>query len=191
VKRAIAVTIALMLAGCDDEPAGSPASGGAAPEPWPMEWSYQEGSCQHTETRVLVANAANLITWADPEACEVAAGSWQSWGRDVQLPLHLIWVVPLVTPTHAEMHGAADWSRDQKQAFINDKDNLIILDRVSASERGDLNPEAWTPLPRYWCEYARRWQRVKQRYQLHSGEEEQKALAKMLASCPAAESPGS
>ena len=132
---------------------------------------------------VLIKNAANLITWADPEACEIAAGAWQSWGRDAVLPLHLIWVVPLVTPGHAEQHGAENWSREQKIAFLNDQDNLIILDPVSTAERADYSPEFWTPLERFWCEYATRWQRVKQRYQLTIGEAEGKALAHMLEQC--------
>ncbi len=131
-------------------------------------------------------NAANLITWADPEACEVASGSWQSWGREAVLPLHLTWVVPLVTPGHAEQHGAADWSREQKIAFINDRDNLIILDPASTMERADYSPVFWTPLERFWCEYATRWQRVKQRYQLTVEDDESKALARMLEECGSA-----
>lgn len=160
--------------------------GVAADSEWPLVWRYVEGSCQNTETRVLVEHAANLITWADPEACELAAGAWQSWGRDAVLPLHMIWVVPLVTPGHAQAHGAAGWSQQQQIDFINDRDNLIILDRVSAGERGDLSPVGWTPLPRFWCDYATRWQRVKARYALRTGEEEGKALARMLESCPTA-----
>lgn len=185
--RLALLALLVVMAGCDDKPAPSATAEADAPGPqdeWPLVWLYEEGSCQNTETRVLVENAANLITWADPEACEVASGSWQSWGRDAALPLHLIWVVPLVTPGHAEQHGAVGWSREQKIAFINDRDNLILLDPVSTKERGDYSPVFWTPLERFWCDYATRWQRVKERYQLDISEDESKAIARMLEECP-------
>lgn len=186
--RIVLVALLVMLAGCGETPAPVAQQEAAKLQPdeaWPLVWLMEEGSCQNTETRVLVENAVNLITWADPEACELANGAWQSWGRDVQLPLNLTWVVPLVTPAHAEQHGAKGWTREQKIAFINDRDNLIILDTVSAKERADLSPVSWVPLERFWCEYASRWQRVKQRYGLSIEEEEGKALARMLQECPA------
>ena len=179
-----------MLAGCGDTPAPLAEQAVAKLQPdesWPLVWLVEEGSCQNTETRVLVENVVNLITWADPQACELANGAWQSWGRDVQLPLNLTWVVPLITPVHAEQHGAKGWSREQKIAVVNDRDNLIILDTVSARERADLSPVLWVPLERFWCEYATRWQRVKERYALGMDEQERQALARMLESCPDAQ----
>jgi|GEM_PF-605384 len=185
----IAVALLLVLVGCDD--ASVPVAQQQPTEPpaqtWPLEWLVEEGSCQNTETKILLANAINLITWADPEGCELAAGTWQGWGSDMQLPLNLTLVVPLVTPLHALEHGADDWSEEEKIAFINDHDNLIILDPVSAQERANLGPALWVPLQRYWCQYASRWQQVKQRYQLTSDSDELGALQYMLEQCPAKE----
>lgn len=185
--RVTLIALLLVLASCGEDSTSLAAQAEKASQPeesWPLIWLVEEGSCQNTETRVLVENATNLITWADPEACELAKGSWQSWGRDVQLPLNLTWVVPLVTPAHALQHGAKGWSKEQKIAFTNDHDNLIILDTVSAKERADLSPVSWVPLERFWCEYATRWHRVKERYGLSVEEEEAKALAHMLQKCP-------
>lgn len=184
--RVALIALVGLLAACGEDiaPVAGQADGlSAEGESWPLVWLVEEGSCQNTETRILVENAVNLIKWADPEACELADGAWQSWGRDAQLPLNLTWVVPLVTPAHALQHGATGWTEEQKIAFINDRDNLIILDTVSAKERADLSPVSWVPLERYWCEYATRWQRVKERYGLTVEEEEGKALARMLQEC--------
>lgn len=187
VRLAMSALFAILLAASGSGQAANKQSvndSELADNDWPLVWRYTDGSCQNTETRVLIDNAANLITWADPEACEIAGGVWQSWGVDAVLPLHMTLVVPLVTPGHAQAHGATDWTRKQQIDFINDRDNLIILDPVSVKQRGDLSPVAWTPLPRFWCEYATRWQRVKARYGLRVESEEGKALAKMLESCP-------
>jgi hypothetical protein len=92
-----------------------------------------------------------------------------------------------VTPIHALEHGADDWSEEEKVAFINDHDNLIILDPISARERANLGPDQWVPLERFWCQYANRWQLVKQRYELTSGSDELGALQYMLKQCPEAE----
>ena len=189
--RMMLLAMALVLSACGEnkDAAGEVESAARSPsgpsESWPLVWQLAEGSCQNTEIRVLLQFNQGLVGWADPEACELSAGAWQSWGRDAVMPLHLTWVVPLVTPGHAERHGAVGWSREQKIAFINDMDNLIILDPVSTRERADLGPHLWVPLERFWCEYANRWERVKQRYQLAIPEPEGEAIAHMQTRCPA------
>lgn len=152
---------------------------------WPLVWTYADGSCQNTHTRALVKMRVNLIQWADPMSCTLAGGTWQSWGRDLQLGIGQAMVVPLVTPDNAVRSGAKGWSREQQIAFINDMDNLIILDPVSVEERMDAGPELWLPIPRFRCEYGQRWQQVKQRYRLSMTRDEKKAVAALLAACPA------
>jgi len=180
IGRLILLVMFFSILGCGKEPEPEQV---AAIEEWPKEWIYEDGSCQNTETRLLVAEAADFIQWADPEACTIAHGAWQSWGRDAVLPYSVIWVVPLVTSVQAQLSGAMDWTRDQQLAFLNDPDNLIILDTVSAKERGDHGPEQWRPVYRFWCEYATRWQRVKDHYGLQLSVEEQASLAEMRQTC--------
>lgn len=152
---------------------------------WPLGWTYENGSCQDTRTRVLVKERVNLIQWADPMSCTLANGTWQSWGRDLQLDIGQALVVPLVTPENAVESGAGHWSREQQVAFINDTDNLIILDPVSMAERMHLGPEAWLPIARFRCAYGKRWQLVKQRYKLSMKGDEKKAVEHLLKECPA------
>lgn len=151
---------------------------------WPLVWLYPDGSCQNTRTQVLVAERANLIQWADPMSCTLASGTWQSWGKDVQVGLGQAMVVPLVTPENAVESGATDWTRKQQIAFINDKTNLIILDPMSVAERKALGPDKWLPTKRVRCVYGQRWQQVKQHYHLSMTDDEKQAVAALLKTCP-------
>jgi hypothetical protein len=151
---------------------------------WPIVWLYPDGSCQNTRTRFLVAHRANLIQWADPMSCTLASGTWQSWGRSLQVGLGQAMVVPLVTPQDAVESGAKDWTRKQQIAFINDMDNLIILDPVSLAERKNDGPDKWIPIPQFRCEYGRHWKLVKERYHLSMTKAEEGAVAALIAMCP-------
>ncbi len=150
---------------------------------WPLGWTDADGDCQDTEVEVLVRDAAGLLQWGDPEACTIATGTWRSLAIDLALPLDNILVIPLVMPDVAERDGAKKWDTERKRAFINDPDNLIILDVGAAQKRGDKGPADWQPHRKFHCLYATRWQQVKQRYQLTTDEREDAALAGMLETC--------
>lgn len=175
VGRMAVFTLALATsaAGANNGPAG-----------WSVAWTDADGDCQNTRTEVLIRDTTGLIQWADPRACEVADGRWPSWGLDVELDMATVRVVALVPPANAEQHGASEWTTEKKRHFMNDMENLITLDPVSARSRAGHGPERWIPLKRYWCEYARRWETVKQRYGLGMHEEERAALAHMKTTCP-------
>lgn len=177
LRRWWMLLLVLGLVACGQKPSDAKAD-------WPLVWLYPGDSCQNTRTQVLVAERANLIQWADPMSCTLAGGTWQSWGKDVQLGLGQAMVVPLVTPENAVKSGASDWTREQQIAFINDKQNLIILDPVSVGERKALGPDRWIPIERFRCEYGQRWQDVKQRYHLRMTSDEKQAVAALLKTCP-------
>ena len=146
---------------------------------WPTGWLDADGDCQDTETEVLLQQPHGLIQWGDPEACTIASGNWKSWAYDREVPLGSVLVVPLIMPANADASGAGSWSQEKKKAFLNDFDNLIVLDVVSAPQRGNAGPQSWRPAPAYWCDYATRWQKVKQRYGLSMSKEEKAALLEM------------
>jgi hypothetical protein len=180
LKHFCSLFLVLWLAAC-----GQSQQASTQKADWPLVWLYPDGSCQNTRTQVLVERRANLIQWADPMSCTLAGGAWQSWGRDVRVGLSQAMVVPLVTPQNAVESGAKNWSREQQIAFINDKQNLIILDPVSVAERKSLGPDKWLPIERFRCDYGKRWQAVKARYQLKMTSDEKQAVAALVKSCPA------
>jgi CRISPR/Cas system Type II protein with McrA/HNH and RuvC-like nuclease domain len=90
-------------------------------------------------------------------------------------------VVPLA---HAHRHGAADWTRAQRRAFANDFDNLLVVDDAANQSKSDQAPHEWLPPNEdYWCEYGKRWQRVKDKYRLHYSNRERLALNRIAEAC--------
>jgi len=148
---------------------------------WPLAWQDTDGDCRDTETEVLIAQTSGLIKWASPDACDLASGQWKSWASNQSVPLSSVLVVMVVVPDNAQSSGAQGWSMKDKLAFMNDKENLIILDTASAKVRGNYGPDRWVPHKAYWCEYATRWRSVKERYGLALSEEEDGATAHMIA----------
>lgn len=148
---------------------------------WPLVWLDTDGDCQNTETETLIAHTSGLIQWASPDACEIASGQWKSWASNQSVPISSVLVVMVVVPKNAQESGAQDWSMEDKLAFMNDPENLIILDTASAKVRGSYGPDRWVPHQAYWCEYATRWRSVKERYGLSLSEEENGATTHMIA----------
>ena len=89
-------------------------------------------------------------------------------------------VVPLA---EAWVSGARGWSRDRREAFANDLDELLAVDGPTNASKGDDDPAAWRPRQGYQCAYARRWIAIKLRYRLAVDPSERSALEQMLGYC--------
>ena len=68
--------------------------------------------------------------------------------------------------------------------FANDFENLLVVDDSINQSKGDQAPHEWLP-PRkhYWCEYGKRWQRIKEKYRLWISELERKSLELLAGTC--------
>jgi len=179
-KRLGGIVLCLLLGACAVN-GGGPDQ--AIESSWPVGWIDADGDCQDSETEVLIREVDGLLRWGDPQACSIASGSWRSWANDRHVTFNSLLVVPLVMPGNAEASGAKGWPQDNKRAFLNDLENLITLDVTSAGQRADAGPDQWRPHEKYWCEYATRWQSVKERYGLDMTTAERKAVEEMLARC--------
>jgi hypothetical protein len=87
----------------------------------------------------------------------------------------------LLTPTGT---GADKWTRVQRRAFANDIENLAVVDDAINQAKSDKAPQEWLPpLKSYWCEYGKRWERVKDKYKLRYSNEERAALNQLARTC--------
>ncbi|WP_424187299.1 HNH endonuclease family protein [Actinokineospora sp. G85] len=146
---------------------------------WP-HWSAQGQSCD-TREEALKRQGAEVRTGA---ACKVESGTWTSLydgvpitdARDADLD-HL---VPLA---EANRSGTREWTREQRKAFANDLDQLLVVSARSNRQKGDQDPAKWLPDASHSCEYAARWVAVKTKYKLTVDRAERETLDSLLTRC--------
>ena len=91
-------------------------------------------------------------------------------------------VAPLA---HAHRHGADTWTKAQRRKFANDFGNLLVVDDSTNQSKSDQAPHEWLPpLKDYWCEYGKRWEKIKVKYGLRYSSDERLALNALAESCP-------
>ena len=81
-------------------------------------------------------------------------------------------VVPL---EWAHGHGGDRWGTAKKTEFANDPGNLLPVWSSANRSKGSKGPDQWMPEINR-CEYAERWQRIIQKYELLVIQPEKEAL---------------
>lgn len=151
---------------------------------WP-HWLDYDGDCVNERHETLIRSSVAKVTMS-PDGCYVSKGAWVSPYTGATITrASQIDIDHLVPLAHAYYNGAMNWSTELKAEFANDPLNLIAVDSKSNREKSASGPSVWRPInTAYWCEYAARWNMVKQKYSLTSTANEQSALDEMLNSCP-------
>jgi hypothetical protein len=154
-------------------------------EQWP-HWLDSDGDCQDTRAEILIRQSQTAVVFAGNDPCRVDYGRWLDPYTNTLFhdaaALDIDHIVPL---RHAHGHGGHAWSVAVRRRFANDPDNLLAVSASANRSKGHRGPDEWRPPhPAFWCEYARRWQAIKQRYALQVTPPEQTAIAEMLATCP-------
>ena len=125
------------------------------------------------------------MTYADSNPCRVVTGSWTTpWthatlrsAADIQIDHH-------VAVADAHRSGGHAWSPALKSLFYNDVENLNALASEVNQAKSAYAPDRWRPeLESTWCQYARQWISVKERYQLSITHAEKRALSQMINTC--------
>lgn len=151
---------------------------------WP-HWIDADADCQNTRQEMLIATSWVPVKFKDSRHCTVISGEWFgvytgktfTKASDVDID----YIVPLA---HAHRHGADKWIRDRRRAFANDFEKLLVIDDSANHSKSDQAPHEWLP-PRkdYWCEYGKRWMRIKEKYQLWYSAQKRKTLGSLAETC--------
>ncbi|MEU6646071.1 HNH endonuclease family protein [Saccharomonospora sp. NPDC046836] len=147
---------------------------------WP-HWSSQGNSCN---TREIALQQQGQDVRTDDE-CRAVAGTWLSSYDGVVMhdagEADIDHMVPLA---EAARSGSRQWTREQRAAFANDLDQLLVVTARSNRQKGDQDPATWLP-EQDRCGYAAHWVRVKAKYELSVDQAEHEALEAVLTHCPA------
>jgi hypothetical protein len=193
IALSLLVSVLVTLSGCAVEKRVTPQQESiAAPSPvspysrkdWP-HWIDADGDCQNTRQEMLIASSRVPVKFKNSRHCTVVSGEWFGMytgktftkASDVDVD-H---IVPLA---HAHRHGADKWTRTQRRTFANDFENLVVVDDAANQSKSDQAPHEWLP-PRkeYWCDYGRRWQRIKEKYRLWFSSRERETLGVLVETC--------
>jgi hypothetical protein len=152
---------------------------------WP-HWQDEDGDCQDARQEVLIAESRTPAA-LDDTGCRVS-GWWADplTGDEFTNPsqLDVDHHVPLA---NAFRSGGWGWNRETRSRFANylgDPWHLVALAASVNRSKGDRGPDQWRPPQQSaWCNYAREWKMVKQRWLLAISASEQRGLDEMLATC--------
>ena len=153
---------------------------------WP-HWQDDDGDCQDARQEVLIAESQTTVT-LDATGCHVVSGRWvDPLSGDVFTDPSALDVDHMVPLANAFRSGGWGWDRDIRTRYSNylaDPWHLVALGASTNRSKGDHGPDEWRPpQPSAWCNYAREWKMVKQRWLLTISDPEQHALTEMEAAC--------
>ena len=148
---------------------------------WP-HWADADHDCQDTRAEVLITTSTVPTTL---DGCRVVTGRWVGpYSGQVFTQAGDIDIDHLVPLAEAHRSGAQNWTRQQRQQFANDPENLLPTSASANRSKGDRDPAQWLPPQReYHCQYMARWLLVKARYRLTIDPAERLALINLLLEC--------
>lgn len=148
-------------------------------------WTDTDHDCQNTRNEILIRDSIEPVRFNTERKCKVASGVWVGpyTGAQTRSPrsVDIDHIIPL---GHAFEVGGNLWSREQKEAFANDFENLLATSSTANRSKGKRAPHQWMPPDsRYHCEYIRRWVGIKQKYGLSYMDGETEHIKAIKESC--------
>ena len=141
-------------------------------------WIDGDRDCQNTRQEILIERSKGKVL-LDKRGCRAKSGVWEDYyfpetltrAKDVDID-HLI---PL---KHAHRNGGASWTREKKERFANDPDNLVITNKRFNRQKGAKGIDQWLPSHKeYACKYIRDWLSVKNKYGLAITDQERNTVS--------------
>ncbi len=128
-------------------------------------WIDADGDCQDTRAEILIRDSKRPVTFSSGR-CTVVSGLWElPYTGGAVTSASQIDIDHIIPLKWAHGHGGDRWSSRQKRAFANDPENLLATYYSANRSKGAKGPDDWMPeVDR--CEYARRWERLLDKYEL-------------------------
>ena len=151
---------------------------------WP-HWIEDDSDCQNTRHETLISTSNIPVEFKTDKGCQVAVGEWYDpYSGDIftdSTALDLDHIVPL---KFAHGHGGDKWSRDKRQTFANDSENLLLVKASLNRQKGAKGLDEWLPPNHaYRCEYIERFMDVIEKYGLLLIPNEKRVINRMQKAC--------
>ena len=151
-------------------------------------WTIDGSGCD-TSQRVLIRDSTTAVK-LDKKGCTVKSGRWVSaWDQFTSTDPAQFTVVQLVPLKEAWQSGAWAWSKQRRDAFVNDTSDqrsLVVVSNNVDQSRGDRDPAGWLPPSGgQVCRYLANWLSIKARWGLTVDSAESSRIANVLQNqCP-------
>jgi hypothetical protein len=143
---------------------------------WP-HWSDADTDCQNTRQEILIQRSSIPVR-LNKKGCTVVSGRWDDFYYPEILTLAKeVDVDHLIPLKHAHDVGGAGWTKEAREKFANDPENLVITFKSYNRAKGAKTIAQWVPLHKdYACKYIRQWIRLKKKYELRLTKPELKTI---------------
>ena len=151
-------------------------------------WVDADGDCQDARQEVLIEESLVTVTFESDRECRVETGQWWAphLGHFLENPGHID-VDHHVPLKNAHDSGGWRWDAATKEAYANDltnPDHLVAISARHNRSKGARGPQEWAPPDNaLWCDYARDWAEIKERWDLTMTPVESEIVMDMLGTC--------
>lgn len=130
-------------------------------------WSDEDKDCQNTRQEILIARSLVKVNM-NKKGCTVISGRWSDYYYpEEHTSAKTIDIDHLVPLKHAHEVGGANWSKELKERFANDSENLVITNKSYNRKKGAKTISEWLPIHRERaCQYINDWIKIKTKYHL-------------------------
>lgn len=174
-------------------------------------WTPTEGkSCWNTREEVLrrdaIPGSLKLIdNYKNPvesqkDACAIGIPKEKNGKTVIETNLAGKWIDPysgekikdsskididhIIPLSKAAKSGGQVWTKEEKEIFANDLDNLLAVSAKENRSKGDKGPGEYMPKNKsYQCQYAKSYVSIADKYELTINKKDFEVLEKALGSC--------
>lgn len=128
---------------------------------------WQVKNCRNTRDQILVEQSLIQPQFKTSKKCKVVSGKWRGFYSQkiifLAKNIDIDHVVPL---SFAWENGAADWNKNQRKRFANDKINLVISFFKINRQKNKKTFRDWMPKGKNKEKYFYIWKKVNTKYNL-------------------------
>jgi hypothetical protein len=147
-------------------------------------WVDLDRNCLDTRAEILKIRSLRPVKFKN-NGCKIESGEWDDYYyNEKHFKATKVDIDHLIPLKHAHTHGAHNWDSEERQAFANDPENLVITNKKYNRKKGAKGIDEWLPIElQYACRYARDWISIKLKYRLSISQSEDKAIKKIEPKC--------